>query len=123
MFKDWVSLTPKLLKDGTVFYTDETKGKYENTVSMTGTIRLINTLQQWTADYINALHKRIRPMEHIFANCTPVKIIDQKCLIKNESANLFEADLVNSVVKIASIAFKESEKSISVTNADKEKRV
>ena len=71
VFKDWVSLTPKTLKDGTVFYTEETKGKYENyTVSMTGTLRLINTLQQWTADYINALHKRIRPMEHIFANCT-----------------------------------------------------
>ena len=84
VFKDWVSLTPKLLNDGTEFYTEETKGKYENyTVSMTGTLRLINTLQQWTADYINALHKRIRPMEHIFANCTPVKIIDQKCLIKN----------------------------------------
>ena len=121
MFKDWVSLTPKTLKDGTVFYTEETKGKYENyTVSMTATLRLINTLQQWTADYINALHKRIRPMEHIFANCTPVKIIDQKCLIKNDDVNLFEADLVNSVVKVTSIAFQENQKSISITNADKD---
>ena len=59
-------------------------------------------------------------MEHIFANCTPVKIIDQKCLIKNDDVNLFEADLINSVVKVTSIAFQENQKSISITNADKD---
>ena len=120
-FKDWVSLTLMTLNDGTVFYTDEKKSKYEYyTVSMTGTLILNKTLQQWTVDYINTLYTRIRPMEHIVANCMHIKIIDRKCSIKNDDVNLFEADLVNSVVKVTSIAFQENEKSISIANADKD---
>ena len=85
---DLMTVSDTKTSSGEIIYTEERLKEYEEyTSSLTGNVKLIGRIQKDICSYINQLHKRLVPIEHIYASSFPLKLVNNRSITKGTNMN------------------------------------